>query len=70
MYDSFNDVLYQTAASTLDPSLQDFENTFAPVPPPPNTQELQLLLDIIGIGAALVFAPFFDLCKWLHSITI
>ncbi len=63
MHDQFNTALFDTAAAELDPSLQDFENTFAPVAPKPDETWLNVLLDLVSMGAVMVFAPFFDACK-------
>ena len=60
MFSSFNDALSQAAAETIGPALQDFENKFAPVPPPPNNTWLQILLDLVGMGAVIAGAPFFS----------
>src|ERR1700761_2153528 len=65
MYERYSNALFLVAASTLDPSMTEFETTFAPVAPEPDDTWLQILLDIVSMGAAMVAAPFFNSCK--HS---
>ncbi|KAK3934190.1 hypothetical protein QBC46DRAFT_300262 [Diplogelasinospora grovesii] len=60
MYASYDSALFKAAAGAIDPALQDFENKFAPVPPPQDNTWLQILLDLIGMGAVMIAAPFFS----------
>ena len=38
--------------------MSDFENTFAPIPPPPDNTWIQILLDLVSMGATMVAGPF------------
>lgn len=64
MYSKFYHSFFRAAAGQIDNALKDFENKFAPVPKPDSDVWLQILLDLIGLGAAVVAAPFFSLCKF------
>ena len=59
MFDAFGDALSRAASESINLALQDFENKFAPVPPPPDNTWLQILLDLVGMGAIMTAAPFF-----------
>ncbi|EXV01258.1 chitinase (glycoside hydrolase family 18) [Metarhizium robertsii] len=50
------------AATYIDNALVDFENKFAPVPPPPDNQWLFLLIDLITLGVSMAAGPFFNSC--------
>lgn len=70
MYKGFSDTLVAAAAETIDPSLQDFENKFAPIPKPPNDKWLTLLLDLVTIGAVMIIGPYFNNCKCRLSLSL
>lgn len=52
-----------TAAAVFEPSLPQFESTFAPVAPQPNDEWLQILLSFITLGATALAAPIFNSCE-------
>ncbi|OTA05027.1 chitinase [Trichoderma parareesei] len=56
--------LYDTIAKTVKGDvalvLPEMENTFAPVPPESNSELLLILLNLLGLGATAIAAPFFD----------
>ncbi len=61
MYTNYIEAMgQQTGALAL--SMQDFENTFAPIPPPPDDTWVQVLLDLVGLGAVFVAGPFIKGC--------
>ncbi|KAF2160117.1 glycoside hydrolase family 18 protein [Zasmidium cellare ATCC 36951] len=61
MYSNFFEALNGVAGTSLTSSLQSFENTFAPVPPPKNVPEWEeILIAIVTLGASLISAPFFN----------
>ncbi len=62
MYEDVWDALW-TAAAIFEPSLTEFETSFAPVPPQPDNTWLQILLDFVSLGATAVAAPFFNGCQ-------
>ncbi|KAK8012878.1 chitinase [Apiospora marii] len=47
-------------ASTFGTQVQDMENNFAPVPPPPDNKELFVLLDLLTMGTLTAAGPFFN----------
>jgi len=61
MYKNYYTALFQVS-DVLFAGFQSFENNFAPVPPD-NDEELQILLDLVGLGALMVAAPYFDACE-------
>jgi hypothetical protein len=63
MYDQFNTELLNTFTTLISPSAATFENTFAPVPPPPDNGWLNILLDCVAMAAGLAFPPFFEGCR-------
>lgn len=63
IYSTYHTALFQAAASAIDNSLQAFADKFAPVPPEPDTRWLQILLDLVGMGATMIAGPFFNSCK-------
>lgn len=60
MYSQLNDAISGIAATYIDNQLSDFEDTFAPVPPPKSDEWIVLLTDLLGLGLTAVAAPFFD----------
>jgi hypothetical protein len=62
MYKSYSDALYQVAATSLDPALKDFENNFAPIPPPPDDTWLQILLAFTNLVGTVAVSAFFNSC--------
>ena len=65
MFSSYHKALYEAAAISIDPALKDFENKFAPVPPPQDNTWLQILLDFIPLGGTAIGGAFFKSCKCL-----
>jgi hypothetical protein len=61
MYKNYYNALFQIS-SVLFAGFQSFENDFAPLPPD-NNEELQILLDLVGLGALMISAPYFDACE-------
>ncbi|ETS75025.1 hypothetical protein PFICI_13509 [Pestalotiopsis fici W106-1] len=49
-----------SGASTFGLKVQDMENTFAPIPPPPDNESLFILLDLLSIGILTAAGPFFN----------
>ncbi len=62
MYGSYLDAIH-AATGVIATALPDFENKFSPVPDPENDGWLQILLDLFGLGTAMIAAPFFTACK-------
>ncbi|SPQ21569.1 e2cb8c7a-6b71-4cba-a482-675fd0a9b2df [Thermothielavioides terrestris] len=60
MYASYHQAIIEAAALTIDPALQDFENKFAPVPPPEDDRWLDFVLDLLSVGVGAVAKPFFE----------
>ncbi|KAK3934563.1 putative glycoside hydrolase [Diplogelasinospora grovesii] len=60
MYKSYSDALYQAAATSLDPALKDFENNFAPLPPPYDDTWLQILLAMVSLVGTVAVSAFFN----------
>ncbi|AEO70565.1 glycoside hydrolase family 18 protein [Thermothielavioides terrestris NRRL 8126] len=70
IYSTYNKALYQAASGSLDPSLKDFENTFAPVPPPPDDTWLEILLAAVDLVGTIGVASYFNsVLKFLPSLT-
>ncbi|KAF2160903.1 glycoside hydrolase family 18 protein, partial [Zasmidium cellare ATCC 36951] len=63
MYTSFIDAITGFAALSIDSSLSSFEDTFAPVPPPPSDEVAQLIIAFVTLGASAIAAPFFNSSK-------
>ncbi|KAH8882896.1 glycoside hydrolase, partial [Thozetella sp. PMI_491] len=59
MYLSFYGGLFK-ALAILDSGLQAFNNDFAPIPQPDNNVALQIILDLVGLGALMIAAPVFN----------
>jgi hypothetical protein len=59
-YQGFHDAIVSVAALSIDPALADFENTFAPVPPPPDTKWLDILLACVGLVGTIGVSSFFN----------
>jgi hypothetical protein len=64
MYQDTWDALW-AAAAIFEPSLTQFETIFAPVPPAPDNEWLQILLDFVTLGATALAAPIFNSCEYL-----
>ncbi|RYP62222.1 hypothetical protein DL771_009821 [Monosporascus sp. 5C6A] len=47
-------------ASTFGTKVQDMENNFAPIPPPPDNKSLFVLLDLLAMGTLTAAGPFFN----------
>ncbi|KAH8885958.1 glycoside hydrolase family 18 protein [Thozetella sp. PMI_491] len=60
MYASYQPALTQAAATVLDPALADFENNFAPVPPPPDDTWLEFLLIGVSLVGTVAVSAFFN----------
>ncbi|RAH64784.1 glycoside hydrolase family 18 protein [Aspergillus aculeatinus CBS 121060] len=60
MYSQFFDAISVAAGTYIDNQLQDFESTFAPVPPAPSDEWLVILTNLLGLGLTVVAAPYFD----------
>lgn len=67
MYASYQTALTQAAATSLDPALADFENTFAPVPPPPSDVWLEILLSVVDLVGTVAVSSFFNSSMFLHE---
>lgn len=67
MYASYQTALTQACATSLDPALDDFEVTFAPVPPPPDDTWLSILLDVVTLVGTVAVANFFEQRTFLVS---
>ncbi|ERS96515.1 hypothetical protein HMPREF1624_06719 [Sporothrix schenckii ATCC 58251] len=59
IYETFHSTIIQAAALSLNPSLDQFENTFAPVTPP-DTEWLDLLLAFVNLAGTVVVSSFFN----------
>lgn len=66
MYANFNDALTGVFAKSINNALADFENKFAPIPPPDTNMWKFFLVDMVTFGAAMVVAPFFNSCMYMH----
>ncbi|KAK8139989.1 hypothetical protein PG984_000055 [Apiospora sp. TS-2023a] len=60
IYQDFHDALVDAAATTLDPALKDFENSFAPIPPPFDSKWLDILLAAVGLVGTVAVSGFFN----------
>jgi len=60
MYASYVTALYQAAAASLDPALESFETTFAPVPAPYDDTWLQILLSCISLVGTVAVSGYFN----------
>lgn len=71
MYSSFNEALVNAASLAIDPSLEDFENKFAPtLKPDYNEKWLHFLLNLVTLGVVMITAPYFNSCKcWLPLLS-
>lgn len=58
LFKDYHDTLFEVAAITSS-ALDDFENTFAPIPPE-DTQPLLLLIDLLTVGTLSAAGPFFN----------
>lgn len=64
MYSQLYSGIFDATGGYIDTQLQDFEDTFAPVPPAPSDEWLILLTSLLGLGITAVAAPFFDECEF------
>lgn len=62
MYYNYN-VALSSVTGILAFGDQNFQNDFAPVPTPSGSSSLDILLDLIGVGALMAAAPFFNSCR-------
>jgi len=60
MYASYQTALVDAAALTINPALADFENNFAPVPPPPDDTWLEILLSVIDLVGVVGVSSYFN----------
>lgn len=60
MYSQLYSAIIGIAGTYIDNQLADFEDTFAPVPPPKSDKWIVLLTDLLALGLTAVAAPFFD----------
>ncbi|KGO76570.1 Peptidoglycan-binding Lysin subgroup [Penicillium italicum] len=60
MYTELYDNINSDAGVYIDSQLQDFEATFAPVPPAPSDDWLVILTNLLGLGITAIAAPYFD----------
>jgi hypothetical protein len=67
MYDSFNTELIYMFTTYIAPSATDFEDTFAPVAPPPDETWKNILLDCVAVAVGMAFPPFFSECECFMS---
>ena len=66
MYKNYHGALNEVS-SILFAGLQSFENDFAPLPTVESDTLLQILLDLVGLGALVIAAPYFDKCEYLRQ---
>ncbi|GCB21695.1 killer toxin subunits alpha/beta [Aspergillus awamori] len=59
-YSRLDSAISKVAGTYIDSQLQDFEDTFAPVPPTPSDTWLEILLNLLGLGITVVTAPYFE----------
>ncbi|KAM0511469.1 hypothetical protein ACHAPE_009823 [Trichoderma viride] len=59
-YSQFYYTIVEIAATYIDNQMEDFELTFAPVPPEPSDEWLEILIALLGLGITAIAAPFFD----------
>lgn len=67
MYQSYSDSLTAAAADYLDAALKDFENQFAPIPPPPSDEWLDILLAIVDLVGVVGVSSVFNSSRWLST---
>lgn len=60
LFAQYHESLVTVSALLIDNSLDDFEQTFAPVPPPKDDTWITILLNIISIGTPMVGGKFFS----------
>ncbi|RAK99289.1 glycoside hydrolase family 18 protein [Aspergillus ibericus CBS 121593] len=59
-YSQFSAAINAAAGTYIDNKLQDFEDTFAPVPPAPSDTWIDILFNLLGLGITVVAAPYFE----------
>ena len=64
MYESYANSLTAAAADYLDAALKDFENQFAPVPVPPDSKWLDILLDVVDLVGVVAVSGVFNSSRW------
>jgi len=62
MFHSVYDALYKVH-DTSQPDFTDFVRAFAPIPD--NSGSLALILELLGLGAIMLAAPYFNSCKYM-----
>ena len=70
MYKTYYTALVDAASLSINPSLDHFENTFAPVPPPADDSWMFFLIDLATLGTAMGVAPFFSSGKFLFLCSV
>ena len=60
MYTDYDTALVAAAALTIDPALDHFELTFAPVPPPKSDLWLSILLTVINLVGTVAVSAYFN----------
>jgi hypothetical protein len=56
LHKDYSDTLFK-AASALSTMLDKFEDTFAPVPPAPDTMWIDFMIDLITLGTVSTWVP-------------
>lgn len=59
LFKDYHDTLFEVAAITST-ALDDFENTFAPIPPEKDNEPILLLIDLLTVGTLTAAGPFFN----------
>lgn len=59
LFSKYHESLVTVSALLIDNSLDDFEQTFAPVPPPKDDTWISVLLNIVSMGTPFVGGKFF-----------
>lgn len=67
MYMTYYTSLFQAATTSLVPALKDFENSFAPIPPPPDDTWLQVLLAVVNLVGVVGVSAYFNTGTYLYS---
>lgn len=68
LYVQYQTALVSAAALTIDPSLDSFEQTFAPVTPPPSAPWwLGIVISLVSMVGTMAMGGFFTACTSLLS---
>lgn len=59
MYTQYHEGLLAATALLIDPALDDFAKTFAPVPPEQDDQWMEILLELVSQATPMVGGKFF-----------